>query len=409
MKPSRAAAWLLPALLAACGGAEPPPLALSARELASPAGADSGEPFVSAAGDTVFMSWLGRSASGRRQMRFARLLGSSWTDPVVITERERLLVNVSDFPSVVPGPDGSLWAHWLERDSEGLGYGVRVTTSSDGGATWSEPWVPHQDATPTEHGFVSAVPVGDGMGILWLDGRAFAAPDGSPAAMETALYFRGADAGGATGPETPIDERVCDCCQTDAAVTSRGPVVAYRDRSPEEIRDIRLMRYENGAWGESRLVHEDGWETGACPINGPAVAARGADVVVAWFTAAAGQPKVNVAFSDDAADSFGDPVAVDDGNPAGRVDVTLLEDGSAVVSWVERTGGEGADVRVRRVAPSGRRLEALNVSAAVSERAMGFPRLATAGDGAIIVAWTDGADITARVRVTRIELELEEP
>jgi len=409
MKRSCAAALFFAVLSAACESGVLPPVRLSADEVGSPAAVDSGEPFLSSAGDTVFMSWLGRSASGVRQMRFARYVGGTWEEPSVVTEGERLLVNVADFPSVVPAPDGSLWAHWLQRDANGRGYGVRVTRSEDGGSTWSEPWIPHQDGTPTDHGFVSTVPLDGAMGLLWLDGRAFAPATGGAATMETALYFRIAGADGPVSAEAPLDLRVCDCCQTDAAVTSRGPVLVYRDRSPEEIRDIRVTRYENGSWGESRLVHEDGWETGACPINGPAVAAQGEDVAVAWFTAADEESRVNVAFSDDAAGSFGRPTRVDDGNPAGRVDVVLMSDGSALVSWLERTVGDGAEVRVRRVGPAGERLEALGVSGPTSERAMGFPRLAPVGDDAIIVAWTDGAQTIPQVRVTRIEIEVEEP
>jgi hypothetical protein len=395
--------------LALLAGCENPPLQdvrFSASEVVSPAGGDSGEPFLSIVGDTVFMSWLGRSASGARQMLFARYVGEAWDEPSVVTAREGLLVNVADFPSVVPGPDGALWAHWLERDAEGFGYGIRVSRSEDGGATWSEPWVPHEDGTPTEHGFVSAVPIDGAVGYVWLDGRAFATSAGDgPPTMETALYFRLAGAEGPVGPETPIDLRVCDCCQTDVAVTSSGPVVVYRDRSPEEIRDIRVTRYDGGAWTDGRLVHEDGWETGACPINGPAVAARGDQVAVAWFTSADGQPRVQVAFSDDAAESFRAPAVVDDGNPAGRVDVVLLDDGSALVSWVERTGGDGAEVRVRRVDARGQLRETVSASAPVSERVVGFPRLVRVPSGAIILAWTDGAELTPQVRVTRIEVE----
>jgi hypothetical protein len=82
-------------------------------------------------------------------------------------------------------------------------------------------------------------------------------------------------------------------------------VAVYRDRSEGEIRDIRIGAYVDGAWTEGAIVHEDGWETAACPVNGPAVAARGEDVAVAWFTAAGDVPRVKVAFSDDAAESFG--------------------------------------------------------------------------------------------------------
>jgi hypothetical protein len=388
--------------VAACREPPPSPVVLTATEVESPAGVDSGEPFLSVADGDVLMSWIGRSPSGAREVRFARYRAPGWTDPRVVVESERLLVNVSDFPSVAQGPDGVLWAHWLQRDDAGLGYGVRVARSDDQGVSWSDPWTPHTDGTPTEHGFVSMVPRTGGMDLVWLDGRAFA---GSPPAMETALYSRAIGSEGPIGPEVAADVRVCDCCQTDVATTEDGPVLVYRDRSPEEIRDIRVARLEDGRWTPGPLVHEDGWETGACPINGPAVAASGSLVAVAWFTAAGGESRVNVAFSGDGARTFDDPIRVDDGAPAGRVDVVLMDDGSAVIGWVERTGGDRAEERLRRVGRGGHLLEAISATAPYSERILGFPRLARARDGAIIVAWTDGTEIIPEVRVTRIEVE----
>jgi hypothetical protein len=352
------------------------------------------------------MSWLGRSRAGGRELLFSTYFEGTWSEPRVIAERDRFLVNVADFPSVTSGPGGTLWAHWLERDAAGFGYGVRVTHSVDQGESWSDPWVPHDDGSATEHGFVSMVPVDGRMGLIWLDGRGYAeGVDGTPPTLETALFFRTTDAAGGASEEQSLDARVCDCCQTDVAETAEGPVLVYRDRSREEIRDIRVMRRVDGVWSDAGLVHEDGWETGACPINGPAIAARGRRVAVVWFTAADPAPRVQVAFSDNSGRDFDPPTRVDDGAPAGRVDLVLLSDGSALVSWVERTGNGGAEVRLRRVSADGDLLEGLSATASFSERAGGFPRLAQAGDGAIILAWTDGEGLRPRVRVTRIELE----
>jgi hypothetical protein len=396
-------------LWAACA-ADGPAVRLVVEEITSPAGEGSGEPFLSSLGDTVLMSWLEAAGNGRHELRFAAHHGSAWDETRVIAASDRFFVNWADFPSVSGGPDGTLWAHWLERGPDGgYDYGIRIVRSADGGATWSEPWTPHEDGTPTEHGFVSTVRVGDGLGFLWLDGRSFVpGKDGAPATEEMALYFRTADGTGLTGPETVVDARVCDCCQTDMALTASGPVAVYRDRSAGEIRDIRVRRYRGGAWTEGEIVHADGWETAACPVNGPAVAARGEDVGVAWFTAAGGVPRVKLAFSDDAAGSFDEPIVVDDGNPAGRVDLVMLPDGAALVSWLERTGGEWAEVRVRRVESGGRMGASVSVSPSSGERASGFPRLAASADGSVMAAWTDVTELAPSVRVARIEIETDD-
>ena len=390
-------------LLGSCA-ADAPPVVLVVDEVESPAGVGSGQPYLSSAGGTAYMSWLEAVDGGVHALRFARYRGGSWSESAVITESERFFVNWADFPSISADPTGDLWAHWLERGpAGGYDYGIRVVRSDDGGASWSEPWTPHEDGTATEHGFVSAAPVGEHLGFLWLDGRRYAsAPSGALPTDEMALYFRAAGAEGPVGPETLIDARVCDCCQTDMAVTDDGFVAVYRDRSPEEIRDIRIIPFRDGAWGEGSVVHEDGWKTGACPVNGPAVAARGELVAVAWFTAAGDVPRVKVAFSDDGGERFDDAVTVDGGNPAGRVDVVMLDDGAAVVAWLERTGGEFAEVRVRRVEADGRAGRPVSVSRSSGERASGFPRMTRTDGGAVLVAWTDVTELAPRVRVALV-------
>jgi hypothetical protein len=188
------------------------------------------------------------------------------------------------------------------------------------------------------------------------------------------------------GAETLVDDRSCDCCQTDVALTSEGPVVVYRDRSASEIRDIVKSRLVDGRWTDPEPVHEDGWEIAGCPVNGPAIAADGRNVVVAWYTAAHDTARAQVAFSADAAASFGEPIRIDDGDPVGRVDALLLDDGSALVSWLERVPG-GGRVRVRHVAPDGRVSATVEVGGTSADRPAGFPRMARSGD-AVVFAWT---------------------
>lgn len=351
------------------------------------------------------MSWI-EPADGERghRVRFARYTDGAWTPPRTVARGDRFFVNWADFPSITE-IGGTLVAHWLQRGPQGgYDYGVRVSVSRDGGASWSEPWTPHDDGTPTEHGFVSMFPLdGGGTGLVWLDGRKFArGPDGGPPTEEMTLRHRTLGSDGRPGAETVVDGRICDCCQTDAAVTTRGPVVVYRDRSAGEIRDIRLARLEEAGWTGGTLVHADGWEIASCPVNGPAVAARGDQVVTAWFTAAGDEPRVRAAFSSDAGDRFDPPLEVDDGAPVGRVDVVLLADGSAVVSWLERTG-EGAEVRMRRVAADGARSPSAAVAASSSERASGFPRMVALEGERLLLAWTDVGDDTSWVRVARAD------
>jgi hypothetical protein len=373
-----------------------------ATELASPAGDGSvGANLFAAADGRIFLSWIDRLGPGRDALRFSVLEGGRWSRPQQVAEGDNWFVNWADFPSVVALPDGSLAAHWLVRSAAApYAYDVRIARSTDGGSHWSEPVVPHRDGTATEHGFVSLLPARDGrLGAAWLDGRNTGGGDGEHGHAGGAMTLRyaaiGAD-GRLTG-EALLDARVCDCCQTGAAMTAEGPLIVYRDRSEREERDIAMVRLRDGRWSEPRPLPRDGWRIDGCPVNGPAIAAQGRRVAVAWFTAAREQPRVRIAFSADAGASFGEPVTVDDGRPQGRVDLVLLADGSAVVSWIE-SSATGSSLRLRRVRPDGTRGPASTVVPEDGRLANGFPRLALEDGQRLVVAWT----AQDRVRTARV-------
>lgn len=383
--------------LAACGGCtrESIEMRLSVSPLEAPAAAGSGEPNLAVAPDgRVLLSWIEPLGENRHSLRYAaRAKGGAWSKPETIASGSGWFVNWADFPSLAALPDGTLFAHWLAKSGPAtFAYDVRVTTSRDGGRTWSEPVTPHRDGTQTEHGFVSMSPAsGQAMGVVWLDGRKTAgtAHEGHGGA-EMSLVHNTLDREGRLGPETVLDGRVCDCCQTDAAVAEGATVVVYRDRSEKEVRDMSVVRFVDGRWSEPRPLAHDGWEINGCPVNGPAVAAAGREVAAAWFTAANETSRVRAAFSADSGATFGPPIVVDDGRPLGRVDVVFLAKGAALVSWLEQAQ-KGTELRVRRVSPDGTRGEALTVADSSAARSSGFPRMVVSG-GEVILAWRDAAE-----------------
>ncbi len=364
----------------------------------SPAGPRSAEPNLRVTDDgAVLMSWLESGDDSSVALRFSELRSGMWSPPRTIVSGRALLANWADFPSVVPLGDGALMAHWLTRNgTEKYAYEVRVAMSPDGGATWGDAMLLHADSSPVEHGFVSLWPAGPKTaGAAWLDARTHDA-DGVMRLMHREIL------GDSLGAERSLDLRVCDCCQTAAALTARGPVLVYRDRSPDEVRDIGILRLTSAGWSEPRLVHADGWQIEACPVNGPAVAAEGDHVAVAWFTAARDTARVHVAFSDDAGLTFSPPVRVDGGTPAGRVAIALDDSSGAFVSWIERIGGDTAEVRVRRIDREGRLEEPVVVASSTTARASGFPRMVRVGRE-LVFAWTEPGT-PSFVRVARAPL-----
>jgi hypothetical protein len=383
----------------ACGtaprdGASPPPIG-TVEHTADLVVPDASTPSLSAGADgIVHLSVTARLDSTRHALRFLTWKDDAWSASRDIVRDRPFFVNWADFPAIVALENGDLAAHWLEREgADTYAYGVRITRSRDGGATWEPPVTPHGDGLLAEHGFVSLWAAGgDRLGAVWLDGRKTAMAD-SAREMTVRTATVGRDE--VTVHETLLDARTCDCCQTASAATRRGRVIVYRDRSADEIRDIAIVREVDGAWTAPVRVHADEWHFEACPVNGPAVASIGDTVVVAWFTGAQDTARVRVARSTDGGATFGAPIRIDDGEPIGRVSVELDDAAQPIVLWVERTSPDSAEVRVRRVAWSGARSEATTVARVSAARASGFPRMVRTGDR-LLFAWTEvGAGVRA--------------
>jgi hypothetical protein len=377
------------------------PWSPAVQALDSPAGPSSGQPQLSASPRGLILSWVERDGQ-RATLRFAERTSNGWSAPRTVAGGNDWFVNWADVPSVVRLANGTLVGHWLQKSGpDTYAYDVRLSHSQDDGRTWSPSFVPHSDGTKTEHGFASLFQMpGAGLGLVWLDGRAMkpqsAHDDHGGSAGSMSVRFATFDANWRQTSEAPVDLRVCECCPTAAAVTSEGPIAAFRNRTEDEVRDILVSRLENGKWTEPKAVHEDGWKINACPVNGPMLSARGRDVALAWFTARNDEGRAFVAFSQDAGRSFGAPIRLDDAGALGRVDVELMTDGSAIASWIE-FAQQRAQFRVRRVEPSGARSPSATVSSLAGTRASGYPRIGLSGDE-LVFAWTENAQGASRVQ-----------
>lgn len=362
-----------------------------------------GRLFTSAEG-AVYLSWVEFLNDSTDALRFARLENGQWGTPQEIAQGADWFVNWADFPSLVtyPGNDQRMVAHWLQMRAEGTyDYDVRLSQSQDGGQTWSSSFIPHRDSIAAEHGFVSMLPLSEQqIFVTWLDGRntkgdEHAAPaDDHGHGHGGAMTLRAAvvDPTGALSQEAELDARVCDCCQTSAALTPNGPIVAYRDRSEEEVRDIYIVRQVGGEWQSPAAVYQDNWKIAGCPVNGPVIKAQGNNVAVAWFTAPEGKAEVRMAFSTDQGASFSAPVRMDKGLPLGRVGLAFTEDNELVLTWLEQTE-DAAEIRLARVNLKGEKKEELVLAEVEASRESGFPVI-TMHDDKIYFAYTQVDSLT---------------
>jgi hypothetical protein len=339
-----------------------------------PAAPTAADPYLLAArnGDLV-MTWLEPGAK-KAAFKLARLHGGAWSPVRTIIAAPDLHVSWARVPCVAEDSEGVLYANWEQHGDAKAGI------SRDGGTTWSAPVALSKPGAAGEHGFVSlaALPHG-GVEAVWLDG-----PEGT-----MTLHSAAIDKSGHVTEAKQVDARVCDCCPTAITASAAGPIVAYRDRSADEIRDISVIRLQNGSWSAPRTLGHDNWKIRGCPVNGPQLDARGNAVVAAWFTAANDKPHVRVAFSKDNGATFGAPIDADDGKPTGRVDVAFVSDDTAAVSWLE-----DGELRVRLVHARGTREPATRAGAAPARTT---PRMAAVGS-TVYVAWAEKGIRVAAVR-----------
>lgn len=393
--------------------------------LPTPDGASQPD-LVVAPNGSLLLSWV-RPLGGRNALQYAAYQGDErWESaPKTIAVGSTLSANWANTQHILMTDDGALWAQWLQSHAGGAAHAadVMLTQSRDGGVHWAAPVKVNDDGTASEHGFVSLWPAAqDAVGIAWLDGRHTATSAGgahpSPAGGASprgsmhadhhdgagAMSLRAAtfDAALGRGDDVEVDAMTCDCCNTDAAVGAQGPLLVYRDRDAEEIRDIAVVRHAAQGWSQPRPVHADGWKMTACPLNGPAIDARGDLAVVAWYSAPGDTPVLRLARSTDAGTSFGAPVEVDRG-PAlqGRVDVALDGDG-VWLAWV-REDGNGQSLQLARYAGADARPQQGEIARLQGRgRATGYPQLAVR-QGVAYVVWTDIVGGVPRLRGARIK------
>lgn len=358
------------------------------RSIEPPVGEVSGMPYLTNGPDgSVYLSWTDTLSEKQHALRFARWTGKGWSAPETIASGSNWFVNWGDFPSLVVLPDGAMLAHWLTRNQTGgkYGYGIRVARRDPQSREWREIHGMSLDEQEDYAGFLTFAP--NAAEAIYLSPPAGGGHGGHGAehSHRKTVRFVSFTTAGAVASDVELDADACSCCQTAIGKTRIGLIAAYRDHLAGEIRDISVVRFADGAWTQPRVLHADGWKIHGCPTDGPSISADDRRVAITWLTRAGDAPKIQVALSADEGRSFGAPLRIDGGDPAGRPAIAAYDAGYLVV-WLEKTEGGGAEIRARRIGFDGRLYGAFRVAAATSGRGTGFPKVAVSGDQ-VLFAW----------------------
>jgi len=324
-------------------------------------------------------------------LRYAVRRGASWSEPHTVAAGRHFFRHPAEAPEVVALSDRLWLAHWVEMPDESSEAEYIYVSSSVDGVKWTTPLMAHRDRSSGEHGLASMVGSGSGeASIIWLE--MLKGEDGPAYLMRTVV-----DASGKEVKEERLDADVCTCCPTAVAKTTKGLLVAYRDHTPSDIRDISVIRFENGRWTPPKTVHADNWKINACPVNAASVSAKGDHAVVAWYTGAQDSPRVQAVFSEDGGATFGKPVAVSTGHAFGFTSAALIDDRNSIISWLERSPKGEARILIRQINSTGAAGPVLQVAEG-GKQGLGYPRLVQSQAGNLVVWSSPGSKLrTARV------------
>ena len=352
----------------------------------SPAGEQSAEPYLFTDKNGIpYLSWVEKKDSVH-QFKYAKLEAGQWSAPTTIASSNNWFVNWADYPMIATDGSDNFVGHVLSKTvGTSYSYDIKMYTSANRGQAWNNSFLLHDDGKVAEHGFVTLLPYEENLFVAWLDGRNtvmegmenMEGHDGHHGAMS----LRGAilDYNGKKINEWELDNKTCDCCQTGAAITDNGPIVVYRDRSDEEIRDMSIVRLVNGTWTEPKTIFPDNWKIAGCPVNGPRAVAIGNTLAVSWFTISEEVPQVNVIFSTDGGATFENPIRVDDGKAIGRVDVEILDKDNVMVCWME-----GTDIKAVKVNRNGTKETPGVIATSSDSRSSGFPQMTSGAKKSVV-------------------------
>ena len=359
------------------------------------------QPSLVSTNGSLSLTWISSDEDMNVSLNFRQFKDEKWSNPQTLAVGSNWFVNWADFPTHAISGDQVLTSYLKKSASGTYTYDVFLNLQKLSGEKIKEDFILNTDGFKAEHGFVSiAAKDNEGFFISWLDGRNTVEKDMNGNHKPMTIRFAEITNAGDIISETELDSSVCDCCQTSITYSDKGPIVVYRDRSEEEVRDIYVTRNINDEWENPIPVHNDGWVIYGCPVNGPKVVSNSNNLAVSWFTVFDGKPTVNLSFSESYGSSFSSPIKINDLNAIGRVDAAFLNEKEVIVSYME--GDDvGTYLRIKKVSIDGKVSEPITISKIDSGRGTGVPQLEIL-NGEIFIMWTVFDDKNNQLKTVRL-------
>jgi hypothetical protein len=235
------------------------------REIASPAASGSFSPRVTSQSDgSAILSWLEPQGDATAVLRFSVWRDGAWSEPTTVAAAQPFSRHPSESPGVIVLSKTNLIAYWSQKPAnekmKTQEVDVYFAVSTDRGEHWTAPTLANVAGTGEESSYPSAAPVdATHAALIWLDGANWKKE------KRVTLMSRVVQSDRLATPTTVIDPDTCTCCPTSLVQTGSGLLAAYRGHTPENIRDISLLRNEQGHWSQPHIAHVDNWHFAGVP------------------------------------------------------------------------------------------------------------------------------------------------
>lgn len=288
---------------------------------------------------TVYVVWQNNlHIPGRRfpasNLRLARSIdgGRTWEPAIYVNDDAQDLPASHTFHDIAVAGDGTVFVSWIDGRVRAR---AEAALAAAGGPAVSGTHAPHGG-----HG-------GHG-------------GHGADLPGSQVRIARSTDGGRTFGENIVVHENVCPCCRTSLAIAPDGRIYLSFRSADDNVRDIMVRHSTDGGQSFSAPVpvHRDGWVIDGCPHAGASLAVDGNGALhVAWYTGEEERQGVWYARSEDGGNSFAAPVAVQAGGwvPVSQVRLAVANGGDVWLSWEDRRHEERqvhlARVRGNRLLP----------------------------------------------------------
>ena len=183
-------------------------------------------------------------------------------------------------PKIAIGPQGNIYLTWTQDLKRSFAGYVWFARSTDGGKSFEQPIIVHQDRAEITHRFdaLNVAPNGN-ITVIWIDKRDLvAAKETEKAYTGAAIYYAvSTDDGASFKKEQKLADSSCECCRIATTTKPDGSAVAFwrhvfegseRDHMMAEIpKDGEAAKLVRATFGR--------WKLDGCPHHGGALARGG--------------------------------------------------------------------------------------------------------------------------------------